>query len=114
MPPVKKTNRGKNPRSHMGPLVPLRNPTREQEELQKRVDQLRYIKRILQAAASEEEQKDCISMAVKITFDFHTKVEQVEAIWQLLIQKQDVILVAQTSFGKSLIFRCYHFSLMTV
>ena len=85
--------------------MPLRNPTREQEELQKRVDQLRYIKRILQAAASEEEQKDCVSRAVKIAFDFHAKVEQVEAIWRLLIQRQDVILVAQTSFGKSLIFQ---------
>ena len=73
--------------------------------MQKRVNQLKYIKCILQVTASEEEQKDYISRVVKIAFDFHAKVEQVEAIWQLLIQKQDVILVTQISFEKSLIFQ---------
>ena len=76
-----------------------------QEELQKRVDQLRYIRHTLRTATSVEEQKDCIGRVAEIAFDFHAKAEQVEAIWRLLIQKQDVVLVAQTLFGKSLIFK---------
>jgi len=105
MPPVKRTNRGKNPRSHIGPFRPLGDPAVEQKEWQKRADQLAYIRRILRTAISEVEQKDCISRAVKITFEFDAKAEQVEALWRLIIRKQDVILVAQTSFGKSLIFQ---------
>ena len=65
----------------MGPLKPPVDPVVEQEELQKRADQLRYIRRILQTATSVGEQKDCISRVVKIVFDFHAKAEQVEAIW---------------------------------
>ena len=105
MPPVKKTNRGKHPRSHMGPVSPIADSVIDQEELQKRANQLEYIRRTLLQATTEEKQNECIGRAIKIAFNFDAKKEQIEVLWQLLILKKDTILVAQTSFGKSLIFQ---------
>jgi superfamily II DNA helicase RecQ len=105
MPPVKKTNRGKHPRSHMGPLSPIEDSVIDQEELKKRTNQLEVIRRTLLQTTTEEKQKEYIGRAIKIAFGFNGKKEQIEVLWQLLFQKQDTILVAQTSFGKSLIFQ---------
>jgi superfamily II DNA helicase RecQ len=81
------------------------SPVVQQEKSQKRADQLGYIRRILQTRTSDVEQRNCIGQAIQIAFDFDAKEEQVEALWRLLIRKQDTILVVQTSFGKSLIFQ---------
>jgi superfamily II DNA helicase RecQ len=105
MPLVKKTNRGKNPRSHMAPTPLELDPDVDQEELRKRANQLGYVRQILQTTTGEMKQKEYIGRAIKIAFDFDAKEEQVEVLWRLLIRKQDTILVAQTSFGKSLIFQ---------
>jgi len=89
----------------MGPLSPIEDSVIDQEELKKRTNQLEVIRRTLLQTTTEEKQKEYIGRAIKIAFGFNGKKEQIEVLWQLLFQKQDTILVAQTSFGKSLIFQ---------
>ena|ERR1700722_9099258 len=80
MPPVKKTNRGKHPRSHMGPLSPIEDSVIDQEELKKRTNQLEVIRRTLLQTTTEEKQKEYIGRAIKIAFGFNGKKEQIEPL----------------------------------
>jgi hypothetical protein len=51
------------------------------------------------------EQTALIQRRVNELFDFEPKDKQVEAIRKLLYDKSDLILIAKTGFGKSLIFQ---------
>ena len=44
-----------------------------------------------------------------VVFEFVLHEAQVEAIWTLYYEKQDLILIAKTGFGKSLIFQLLPF-----
>ena len=54
---------------------------------------------------TDQRQRDSIKGRVKELFKFEIKPEQLEALHHLIIRKQDLILIAGTSFGKSLIFQ---------
>ena len=48
---------------------------------------------------------DDIVSTILSRYGFEPKVEQVDALEELLIEKRDVILIARTGFGKSIIFQ---------
>ncbi|KAH8695646.1 hypothetical protein BGW36DRAFT_205304 [Talaromyces proteolyticus] len=49
------------------------------------------------------EQRSLIVEAVQLFYPFNPRKEQVDCIHQLVYEKNDLVLVAKTSFGKSLI-----------
>ena len=55
--------------------------------------------------ASEEVQKSIIRAGLqRHLYPFEPRQKQVDAIWHLVFKKEDMLLVAKTSFGKSVIF----------
>ena len=48
---------------------------------------------------------ECLSETLRETFGFDSRPEQLEAITTLAIDMKDMILIARTGFGKSMIFQ---------
>ncbi|KAH7308925.1 ATP-dependent DNA helicase [Stachybotrys elegans] len=56
--------------------------------------------------ASEEVQKGIIRAGLQChLYPFEPRPKQVDAIWHLVFKKEDLLLTAKTSFGKSIIFQ---------
>jgi superfamily II DNA helicase RecQ len=97
MPPTKKTLRGKYPRRR--PQDALIDPPNETEE------QLYECQRRLAAEGDEIKRRSLIAHAVKLLYPFEPHSGQIDCISWMLHEKRDLILVARTSFGKSLIMQ---------
>jgi superfamily II DNA or RNA helicase len=97
MPPSKKTFRGKYSRlrPHDTSIDP-RNGTEQQ---------LHGIQGRLAAGCDEIERRSLITQAVKLLYRFEAHSGQIDCISWMLQEKRDLILVAKTSFGKSLIMQ---------
>lgn len=52
-----------------------------------------------------EAQNSSITNGVLSSFGFDAKPKQIEAIYSLVVERKDTILIAQTGFGKSLVFQ---------
>lgn len=56
--------------------------------------------------ASEEVQKEIIRAGLqRHLYPFEPRQKQIDAIWHLVFKKEDLLLTAKTSFGKSVIFQ---------
>jgi hypothetical protein len=56
-------------------------------------------------SVKESEQREVIAKAVELLYRFSPREQQLDCIQWLLYQKEDLVLVAKTSFGKSLIMQ---------
>ena len=59
--------------------------------------------------ADETEQRRAIEDAIQLLYPYPPRQGQRDALWQLIYQREDLILTAKTSFGKSMIYRQYQF-----
>jgi superfamily II DNA helicase RecQ len=56
--------------------------------------------------ASEEVQKGIIRAGLKRhLYSFEPRQKQIDAVWHLVFKKEDLLLAAKTSFGKSVVFQ---------
>jgi superfamily II DNA helicase RecQ len=56
--------------------------------------------------ASEEVQKGVIRAGLhRHLYAFEPRQKQVDAVWHLVFRKEDLLLAAKTSFGKSVLFQ---------
>jgi hypothetical protein len=94
MPRKKETRRGKYPR-HPHSSISSDNAHPELLEIQSRIA----------VTADDSEQRELIASAVRLLYLFEPREKQVDCIQWLLYQKQDLVLVAKTSFGKSLVWQ---------
>jgi superfamily II DNA helicase RecQ len=75
------------------------------EKKDKTLEQLRRYKGLLEAAEDKNQQLSYIGKVTQLVYGFLPKPEQAEALWWLISEKKDLLLVAKTSFGKSLILQ---------
>jgi hypothetical protein len=94
LPRKKETRRGKYPR-HPHSSISSDHVHPELLEIQSRIA----------VTADDSEQRELISSAVRLLYPFEPREKQVDCIQWLLYQKQDLVLVAKTSFGKSLVWQ---------
>ena len=88
------------------PQAEERKNTRGQGNKERRTyHQLHYVRKRIWESRDEEEQRRYIRQAIRVTYGFTAREGQVEALWRLAILKQDLLLAAKTSFGKSVIFQ---------
>lgn len=71
----------------------------------KRLDQIKRYQGLMEAATEKSQQLLYIGKVTKLVYGFDPKPEQAEALWWLIFEKKDLLLVAKTSFGKSLILQ---------
>ncbi len=57
------------------------------------------------AVAKGSEQRELITSAVRLLYPFEPREKQVDCVQWLLYRKEDLVLVAKTSFGKSLVWQ---------
>ena len=69
----------------------------------KMLEQINRYKGLLEAAKDKDQQLLYIGKVTQRMYDFLPKPEQAEALWWLAFQKENLLLVAKTSFRKSLI-----------
>src|SRR4029077_10450119 len=93
MPWKKVTRRGKYPRHP--PSSPSDNVHPQLLEIQSRIA----------VAKDSSEQRELIVNAVKLLYPFEPRDKQVDCMQLLLYRKEDLVLVAKTSFGKSLVWQ---------
>jgi hypothetical protein len=97
MPIKKKTLRGKYPRKpRHRPQDAVVEPSTETDR------QLREYHGRLATENDEITRRSIITQIVKLLYDFEARPEQIDCILWMLYEKKDLILVAKTSFGKSL------------
>jgi superfamily II DNA helicase RecQ len=98
--PIKKTLRGKYPRKpRHRPQDAVIKPSTETDR------QLREYHGRLATENDEITRRIIITRIVKLLYDFEARPEQIDCILWILYEKKDLILVAKTSFGKSLIMQ---------
>jgi hypothetical protein len=90
MPRKKQTNRGKY----------ARHPEPSADEAALQTPQSRLL-----CSKDDAEQRQLITAAVESLYPFSPHEKQVDCVQRLLYRKEDLILVARTSFGKSLIMQ---------
>jgi superfamily II DNA helicase RecQ len=90
MPRKKQTRRGKYTRSP--------SPIHVEPGLQE-------IRSKIAVSVKQSEQREVIAKAVELLYRFSPREQQLDCIQWLLYQKEDLVLVAKTSFGKSLIMQ---------
>lgn len=93
MPWKKNTRRGKYTRHP--PSSPSDNLHPQLLEIQSRIS----------VAEDSSEQRELITNAVRLLYPFEPREKQVDCIQWLLFQEEDLVLVAKTSFGKSLVWQ---------
>jgi superfamily II DNA helicase RecQ len=71
----------------------------------RRPEQTKRFQKLIWASARKCDQLKYIGKVVQLAYGFAAKPEQLEALWWLLFEKQDLLLVAKTSFGKSVILQ---------
>ena len=71
----------------------------------KRPAQTKRFQKLIWASTRKCDQLNYIGRVVQLAYGFAPKPEQLEALWWLLFEKQDLLLVAKTSFGKSVILQ---------
>jgi hypothetical protein len=62
------------------------------------------------ARAEEAEQNNAIDEAIQLLYPYAPREGQRNALRHLIYERKDLILIAKTSFGKSMILRCFSFS----
>jgi superfamily II DNA helicase RecQ len=55
--------------------------------------------------ADEQAQKTAVEEAIQHIYPYPPREGQRDALWQLIYQQKDLILIAKTSFGKSMILQ---------
>jgi hypothetical protein len=70
----------------------------------KKPDKLKRYQRLIMNSTEESEQLKYIGKVVKLAYGFDAKPEQLR--W-LLFEKRDLLLIAKTSFGKSVILQLF-------
>ena len=93
MPPAKRTRRGKYTRGQISSSL---NDTKRQ---------LLEYQGGLVSEESDIERQNVIAQAVEFLHGFKPRPEQIDCVKWLLYEKRDLILVAKTSFGKSLVMQ---------
>lgn len=73
----------------------------------KKPDKLKRYQSLIMNSTEESEQLKYIGKAVELSYGFNAKPEQLEALRWLLFEKRDLLLVAKTSFGKSVILQLF-------
>jgi superfamily II DNA helicase RecQ len=73
----------------------------------KRLEKLKRYQHLITTSAEKNEQLKHIGKVVELAYGFHAKPEQLGALWWLLFKKRDLLLVAKTSFGKSVILQLF-------
>jgi superfamily II DNA helicase RecQ len=70
-------------------------------------DQVAQAQRIIAGAAraSKVEQNKAIEEAIQLVYPYAPREGQRDALWQLIYKRKDLILIAKTSFGKSMILQ---------
>ena len=71
----------------------------------KKLEQIKRYQRLMEATKDKNQQLSYIRKVAQLVYDFIPKREQAEALWWLIFEKKDLLLVAKTSFGKSLILQ---------
>jgi superfamily II DNA helicase RecQ len=71
----------------------------------KKLEQIKRYQRLMEAAEDKGQQLLYIGKVAQLVYGFIAKPEQAEALWWLIFEKRDLLLVAKTSFGKSLILQ---------
>lgn len=66
---------------------------------------MKRLQRMIWTSKRQGQQLGYIEKAVELAYGFTAKPEQLEAIRWLLFEKKDLLLVAKTSFGKSVILQ---------
>jgi hypothetical protein len=66
-----------------------------------------YAQEIIAGArlADEHAQKNAVGVAILNIYPYPPREGQRDALWQLIYQQKDLILIAKTSFGKSMILQ---------
>ena len=90
----KATRRGKH--SHYPTSSPPQNEVHHQ---------LREIQLKIPVAKDNSEQRELITSVVRLLYPFQPREKQVDCMQWLLYRKEDLVLVAKTSFGKSLVWQ---------
>ena len=113
MPLARKTKRGlangsrfggwRGTQSHTSAAGPLQQATMVEKSRQG--CSLKTLRQKLDACTGKQNQVLWIGKVVELVYGFSVKPEQAEALWWLLYTKQDMLLVAKTSFGKSAVLQ---------
>jgi hypothetical protein len=73
----------------------------------KRLEKLKRYQHLITTSVGNDEQLKYIGKIVELAYGFHAKPEQLDALRWLLFKKRDLLLVAKTSFGKSVILQLF-------
>jgi superfamily II DNA or RNA helicase len=77
----------------------------KREAKDKRLAQIKRYRHLIEATTDKNQQLLYIGKVTELVYGFLPKPEQAEALWWLIVEKKDLLLVAKTSFGKSLILQ---------
>ena len=74
----------------------------KREAKNKRLAQIKRYRHLMEATTDKNQQLLYIGKVTELVYGFPPKPEQ---LWWLIVEKKDLLLVAKTSFGKSLILQ---------